>query len=108
MEEGDDLALTGGARASALGERRQRYPFGFARCWASGRFFGWAESVPAAFYSFSKIFWFSFSYFLFLSFARMLQIISNFFLKFSRNQHIVLSHPVTCFQNKNRVLCKTS
>jgi hypothetical protein len=44
----------------------------------------------------------------FVSFAKMFQIISNFFLKFSKNQHIVLSHPVTCFQNKNRVLGKTS
>jgi hypothetical protein len=44
--------LTDGVHASVSGERRQRYPFGFARCWASGRFFGWAESVPVAFYSF--------------------------------------------------------
>jgi hypothetical protein len=53
---------------------------------------------------------FSFSYFLFLflSFAKMLQTNSNFFLKFSKIQHIVLSHPVTCFQNKYRVLGKTS
>jgi hypothetical protein len=70
------------------GEREGLYWFGF---WLPGSRTAspyWAEGLPRAFYSFSISFWFSFScfLFLFLSFAKMLQINSNHFQKFSKNQ----------------------
>jgi hypothetical protein len=68
--------LTAGAHLSARGRGVQGYRFGCARCWASGLFFGWAESVPAAFYPFFLI---SFLLFYFLKsdlFPNLLRIVS--------------------------------
>jgi hypothetical protein len=55
--------------------------------WAAGCFSYWAESFPGVLFLFSFLFFFFF-YFLisFVSSAKMLQINSNHFQKFSKNQ----------------------
>jgi hypothetical protein len=62
-------------------ERKRRYWFRSAGSWVVGRFWLRAESFPVAFSPFPFLFDFLF-YFLFVNFAKTLQIDSNQFYKF--------------------------
>jgi hypothetical protein len=80
--------LTGGAELS-VGEGGERGTGSGKARWAAGYFLFWAERVPRGPFSYFLFFSsFSFSVFLFLLYLlqKMLQINSNHFQKFSKNQ----------------------
>jgi hypothetical protein len=82
---GGEDGLTSGAWMSVRAGDWAAYPFGKYLGRAVGRFCGWTEKLPAAFSAFLNSFSFFFFCFLvyFPTFAKMFQINSNHFLKFS-------------------------
>jgi hypothetical protein len=85
LEEEEEADRWG--RDVSEGRGAAAYSFGTVQYWSSGRMLAWAGSVPAAFFS---LFFFHFLI-SFITFANGVQIKSNNFQKFSKNQHIVLS-----------------
>jgi hypothetical protein len=83
--------LTGGTHCQR-GEERKRYRFGMRGKQAVDLFFFWAEWVPRGpfhIFIFFSSFLFLFFVFLLYLLPKMLQINSNHFQKFSKNQHNV-------------------
>jgi hypothetical protein len=100
--------MTCGSHLAAREREGAGYRFGKGCCWAVGRLRSWAETFPRVhFHVFisSLLFLFLIS---FISFARMLQINSNQFLKFYKIQNSPFKTVNNKFPKSNMVLSKAS